>query len=146
MARKFKVRKKHLLPIWRRELVEVSRDVYIAWYQHSRNWKYQREMDKEAGVCSLEELFSYTKDSIGAYPDLTVDIEQQVQKEIEMEALNKSLKILTFEEFALIYALYFQNESIRKYAKQLNVSHVLVLKRHNKILEKLREEMSKQCK
>mgnify|MGYP000594564981 CR=1 FL=1 len=37
-------------------LVEVTREVYLAWYQAGRKERYQVEKMQRHGVCSMEEL------------------------------------------------------------------------------------------
>ncbi|MPN56676.1 hypothetical protein SDC9_204366 [bioreactor metagenome] len=53
--------------------------------------------------------------------------------------LNKAKEILDEEELKLINVVYDQELTYRQAGEILNISHVAVQKRHNKILDKLRK-------
>lgn len=43
------------------QLVEVTREVYLCYYQHQRCWRYQEERKRANGECSLEGLTELCK-------------------------------------------------------------------------------------
>ena len=56
-----------------------------------------------------------------------------------IDSLNSELGKLTKEERELIERIYYRDESLRYLPKLKNISHQAMVKRKNKILEKLRE-------
>ena len=54
-GKKPKERQRYMLRI-NDTLVEVTRAVYLAWYQAGRKERYQVEKMQRHGVCSMEEL------------------------------------------------------------------------------------------
>lgn len=55
-GKKPKEREKYILRVQNGELLEVTREVYLEWYQSKRREKYQRERDQKYGVCSLNAM------------------------------------------------------------------------------------------
>lgn len=53
-GKKPKERKNYILRTENGTLVEVTREVYLEWYQSRRREKYQKEQKQKYGVCSLE--------------------------------------------------------------------------------------------
>ena len=56
-----------------------------------------------------------------------------------IEAVRDALSKLNDEEREIINRLYFNDETIRLVAEMKKISHPALIKRRNKILEKLRE-------
>lgn len=54
-GKKPKERERYVLYI-NDSLVEVTKEVYLEWYQSRRREKYQIEKQKKHGVCSLETI------------------------------------------------------------------------------------------
>lgn len=54
-GKKPKERQRYMLRV-NDTLVEVTRAVYLAWYQAGRKERYQVEKMQRHGVCSMEEL------------------------------------------------------------------------------------------
>lgn len=71
--------------------------------------------------------------------DESIDVEKIVQTKMMIDSLNSALGKLTKEERELIERIYYRDESLRYLAKLKNISHQAMVKRKNKILEKLRE-------
>ena len=53
-GKKPKERKNYILRTENGTLVEVTREVYLEWYQSRRREKYQQEQKQKYGVCSLD--------------------------------------------------------------------------------------------
>lgn len=53
-GKKPKERKNYILRTENETLVEVTREVYLEWYQSRRREKYQQEQKQKYGVCSLD--------------------------------------------------------------------------------------------
>lgn len=60
-------------------------------------------------------------------------------KEIEIEQLKEALLQLNDEEYQIIKALFYDEKSLRDYAKVIGVSYGTVLYKERKILEKLKK-------
>ena len=65
-GKKPKERKNYILRTENETLVEVTREVYLEWYQSRRREKYQQEQKQKYGVCSLDVVQegSFAKTSI----------------------------------------------------------------------------------
>ena len=65
-GKKPKERKNYILRTENGTLVEVTREVYLEWYQSRRREKYQQEQKQKYGVCSLDVVQegSFAKTSI----------------------------------------------------------------------------------
>ena len=60
---------------------------------------------------------------------------------LHKEKLRLCLPMLTKEEWALVYALYYEEKNEREYAETLGISQKAVNKRRHKVLDKLRRLM-----
>lgn len=133
-----------------RELVPVSEELYREYYRLRRRRRYlERDIkvgriDVDAGRESV--VFRPGKeDSVERLLEQGVDFadhrapEDIVCHAAELLILRQALAALSSEEQALVQALYFENRTVRDVAGELNVSHVAVVKRHQKVLAKLRK-------
>ena len=71
--------------------------------------------------------------------DKNVDVEKVVATQIMIEALRNAMSKLNEEEREIIERLYFNDETLRAVAKTQNISHPALIKRRDKILEKLKK-------
>ena len=71
--------------------------------------------------------------------DEEVNVEKIVETRMMIEALRKALSELNAEEREIIELLYFKNKTLRSVAKHKNITHSAIIKRRNKILEKLKK-------
>ena len=121
------------------KLVAVTEEVYQTYYHMSHQRRTQAEKDGRHRTASYDALD--TDDGLGI--DLLVDkdspsVEEQVLAKLLLEHLHECVAQLTTEEQKLIYALYFEHQTERKYAQSLGISQVAVHKRLQKALDKLR--------
>ena len=71
-----KERKSYVLRMGDGTIVEVTREVYLEWYQSRRRERYQREKNQKYGVSSLESL-----EENGVFPVVLTDsLEETVLK------------------------------------------------------------------
>ena len=63
--------------------------------------------------------------------------EQDIQRKLEL--LKQALYQLNEADRALIEAVYFENISMREYARRIGVSHSTITKRRNRILSTLKK-------
>lgn len=133
------------------ELVPVTEEVYQAYYKMGRRARYL-EKDVKVGRIEVEgdkvTFINSKEDSLQRLMELGVDFEdEQLVEEIvcdkaELMILQKAMAELDRKEQELIEAIYFQNQTTREIAKQENISQPAIVKRHKKILAKLKKYFS----
>ncbi|WP_418889364.1 hypothetical protein [Peptostreptococcus porci] len=104
-------------------------------------------MLKRNGVYGLAEVYvrcckkGYTRSfsSMCSIVDEGFDVDKIVQTQMMIEAVREALSKLNDEEREIIDRLYFNDETIRSVAETKKISHPALIKRRNKILDKLRE-------
>ena len=131
-----------------KELVSVSEEIYREYYKMGRRARYLEE-DVKVGRIKVEgdkvTFVDSKEDSIQRLMELGADfasnqlVEDIVADKAEMQILQKAMAELERDEQELIEAIYFQNLSTREIAKQEKVSQPAVVKRHKKVLDKLRK-------
>ena len=117
------------------DLIEVSKDVYYAYFRMERQERTQEEKLQRNSV------FSY--DALDAGAEYIVDMTTPSMEEIVMaeelhEKLNRAIAALPRAERELIKAIYFDELTEEKYAKSNGMSQTGVNYRHGKILSKLK--------
>lgn len=137
MARK-KIRKNYYLPL-RGVLVEVSREVYEAFYELDRRERYLEERDQDKGLLHFSDYDTVNSNFTDYVEDTTVDVEKIVETGMVIRELYAALDGLNSEERGLIEQLFFKEFSMREIARREQVSHVAIQKRRNRVLLKLRE-------
>jgi RNA polymerase sigma factor (sigma-70 family) len=130
------------------ELIPVSEEIYREYYKMGRRARYLEE-DVKVGRIKVEgdkvTFVDSKEDSIQRLMELGADfasnqlVEDIVADKAEMQILQKAMAELERDEQELIEAIYFQNLSTREIAKQEKVSQPAVVKRHKKVLDKLRK-------
>jgi len=93
----------------------------VKGYKPSKEDSIQRLMDKGKDFASEESL-----------EDVIVD-------KAMLLILQEAMKELDRQERELIHDLFYQEKTVREVAKKDGVSHVTVMKRRDKILDKLRK-------
>lgn len=125
------------------EVYEVSREVYLCYYAGERQERYQAERDRKNGLVSIEAMADRMfEDGEGCefdfIPSNEESVAEQVMKKMLIEQLYIALDRLNHKDRQLITALYFDNVSIRNYAKMLGITRYAVEKRRNEVLTILR--------
>ena len=72
-----------------------------------------------------------------------MDVYYEVESKLEIQNLYKALSKLNDKEKEIIYLIYFENKTLREIAKLKNVSIKKIFNFKNKILDKLRELLTK---
>lgn len=133
-----------------KEPIPVTEEVYQSYYKMDRRARYL-ENDVKVGSSKINPTTGEVKyqsskeDSIERLIDKGLDfkdvqaIEDIVCDKAMLFILQEAMKELKREEKELIKSLYYKNLTVREVAKEENVSHVAIVKRHKKILEKLRK-------
>ncbi len=71
--------------------------------------------------------------------DESVDVEKIVETQIMIEAVRNAISKLNDEERDIVERLYFNDETLRSVARLKSITHPALIKRRNKILEKLKK-------
>lgn len=138
-GKKPKERKCYVLRMPDGTLVQVTREVYLEWYQSRRSEKYQIEKGEKFGVCSLNEL-EEKGISIGNIDDL----EGQAINKLCLDKLWRDLEKLPEQDVNLIYLLFFEETSMKEAAQICGCSPKTIQNRKRKILIRLRK-MAEEC-
>lgn len=133
-----------------KEAIPVTEEVYQAYYKGRRREKYMQsdvkvgridvdmENQKVTFVDSKEDSIERLFEQGVSFQD-EQSVEEIVCDNAMLLLLNKAKEILDEEELKLINVVYDQELTYRQAGEILNISHVAVQKRHNKILDKLRK-------
>ena len=134
------------------QFIEVSEEIYQVYMQGDRKMRYfetdlktERTILAEDGTVqriipsredSLDRLID---DNARQFSDAGESVEDAVLRKMAEDELRRALEKLTDEEYALVYALFFEGKTERAYAKELGVAQVTVHKKKQRILKKLKE-------
>lgn len=118
--------------------VKVSEQLYKVYWREKEHEKYLEQADKKNHL-----LFFSSLDHDGHYVDNIVDesvnVEKIVETQLMIEAVRKAISRLNDEERDIIERLYFNDETLRSVARLKSITHPALIKRRNKILEKLKK-------
>ena len=135
-GKKPKERQRYMLRV-NDTLVEVTRAVYLAWYQAGRKERYQVEKMQRHGVCSMEELQEKGYDCSFS----VVSPEEIVIRLSEIRELEKALGYLTKEDAELITLLFFEEFTVKETAQYFGCCPKTIRNRRKKVLEKLKVQL-----
>ncbi|MEY8482867.1 sigma factor-like helix-turn-helix DNA-binding protein [Lachnospiraceae bacterium 48-21] len=135
-GRKPKERDSYVLRMGDGTLVEVSREVYLEWYQSRRRERYQKEKDRKRGVYSLDELEE--KGSSQGMPFLVRDgVEETALRNICRDNVQKALGKLPDADAGLMELLYFNGVTVTDAAEIYGCSRKTIQNRRKRILGEL---------
>ncbi len=121
-------------------LVEVSKDVYLAYHQEERRSRTVTEKDQRNGLAFYDELDTGDLTGQEMIPDRNVvSVEDIAITNVMLDKLRLCLPLLSKSDQELIYALFYCGLSEREYAEILGISQKAVNKRRHKMLCKLRK-------
>ena len=108
-----------------KQRVEVTKEVYIAYYQSIEQEKYQEKKIKKYKVMSYNALD--TDEQTGE--ETLVDPNAQTTEEKiiyiqTIEKLRKSLDLLTKDEMELIQGLFYKGVSLRRLSEESNIPQI----------------------
>ena len=134
-----------------RTAVPVSDEIYKEYYKMKRRARYLEEdikfgsstIDLETRKViykpSKEDSIQRLKDAGKEFATGEKQVEDIVVDKAMLLILQEAMKELNRQEQELINDLFYEEMTVRAAAEKRNVSHVAVMKRRNKILEKLRK-------
>lgn len=131
-GKKPKERQRYMLHV-NDTLVEVSRAVYLTWYQAGRKERYQVEKMQRYGVCSMEELQEKGYDcsfSVLSPEEIVISLS-------EIEELEEALGYLNKEDAELIMLLFFEEFTVKETAQYCGCCPKTIRNRRKKVLQKL---------
>ncbi len=121
------------------KLIEVTPDVYYAYFRMERQERGQEEKKQRNAVVSYDALDTEETTGTAAMPDLIVpNPEQQLITHEIRKALHRAVEALPRAERELIKAIYFEGMTENDYAKASGMSQTGVSYRRRKILSKLK--------
>ena len=131
-------KEKHIIKV-EGKLVEVTPDVYYAYFRMERQERGQEEKKQRNAVLSYDALDTEETTGAEAMPDLIIpSLEQQIMNQEIHDALHRAVDALPKAERELIKAIYFDGKSEADYAKASGMSQTGVSYRRRKILSKLK--------
>ena len=125
-------------------LVEVSKELYSEYFAIERRLQTLEEKDVRHGLTSLEQLCTqeFTADEV--IVDRSAEsLEDQVVKKLMVEKVKRCIGWLPRADRDLINALYYEGLSEYQISQRLGIPQRTVNYRKQRILEKLRELLSK---
>lgn len=125
------------------QLIEVTKEVYTAYYKALRRETYQIEQLQNNGVFSYNALDNGEIVGETMFSDpKSLSIEEELINKEYLKRLLMCIKELSLDEQNLIRAIYYENESLRELARKMNVSKSAIHYRHKQVLEKLKNLMN----
>ena len=125
------------------KLVEVTPEVYYAYFRMERQERWQEEKQQGHAVVSYDALDDGETVGVEVVPDLTTpSMEEAVMTREIHEKLHRAVEDLPKTERELIHAIYFDGMTTREYAKLSGLSQTGVSYRLRKILSKLKSFMN----
>lgn len=121
-------------------LVEVTREVYLEWYQSRRRERYQKEKGRKYGVCSLNELRE-KGDFSRAFVNVGEGVEETALRNICRDKVREVLENLPAGDARLIELLYFMEVTVTDAARIFGCSRRTIQNRRKRILKELFQKM-----
>lgn len=133
-----------------KDLVPVSEETYKEYYKMARRERYMTNdikvghIDVDTENCKVTFVPS-KEDSVERLMDEGKDfqdgqaVDEIICDKAMLYILQEAMVELNHDEQELIQSIYYKNLTVRDVAKKENVSHVAIVKRHKKILEKLKK-------
>ena len=126
------------------ELIEVSKEVYLAYYRMERSARVVVEKDQRNGTVLFSDLDTQEFLTAEMFQDQdAVPVEEIVIGSVMKEKLRQCLQTLPQQEHDMIYALYFEGLSERQLSDRTGVHFMTIHARKVRTLQKLKKLMSK---
>ena len=136
-GKKPKQRKNYVLRMDGGVLVEVTREVYLEWYQSRRRERYQQERNQKHGVCSFEKM----EENGCCLVPVTDSLEETAIKKLCIEKLQKAMEELSEADIYLLFLLFFEEVTIKEAAQLCGCSRKTIENRRKRILKNLNGKM-----
>ena len=124
--------------------VEVTEEVYRAYYQEDRYGCTVEEKDRRNGLTSYDELDTSELTGQEMIPDReATSVEDAAVDRVMRDRLHRCLSLLPDSNRQLISALYFDGLSERKLSAKTGVHHMTIHSRKAAILRTLKKMLEK---
>lgn len=121
------------------DLIEVTEDVYYAYFRMERQERWQEEKKQDHDVVSYDALDNGETVGAEAIQDMnSPGMEELVIANELKERLHNIVAALPKPERELIQAIYFEDIPVSDYAKRVGMSHRGINKQRKRILSKLK--------
>ena len=120
--------------------VSVDKNIYLTYKKQINHENYLRHNRVKYKVFTFSD---FEENVIANISDKNMDVYYEVESKLEIKNLYKALSKLNNKEKEIIYLIYFENKTLREIAKLKNVSIKKIFNFKNKILNKLRELLTK---
>jgi DNA-directed RNA polymerase specialized sigma subunit len=117
--------------------VKVSEEIYKVYWREREHEKYLEQVDRKNHLLFFSQL-DHDGHFVDNVADESVDVAKIAETQMMIEALRDAISKLNDEERDIIERLYFNDETLRSVAKLKSITHPALIKRRNKILEKLK--------
>ena len=122
------------------KLIEVSEDVYYAYFHMERQEWTQEEKKQRNEVVSYDALDNGETVGLEAMPDMiSPSLEELAMANEIKERLHRAINLLPKAERELIRAIYFDNKTETIYAREIGMSQTGVSYQRRKILSRLKD-------
>ena len=118
--------------------VKVSEQIYKVYWREKEHEKYLEQVDKKIHLLFFSSL-DHDGHFVDSIIDERVDVEKIVETQMMVEAVRNAISRLNAEERDIVERLYFIDETVRSVANLKSITHPALIKRRNKILEKLKK-------
>ena len=118
--------------------VKVSEEIYKVYWREREHEKYLEQVDRKNHLLFFSSL-DHDGHHVDNIVDESVDVAKIVETQMMIESLRYAISKLNDEERDIIERLYFNDETLRSVARLKSITHPALIKRRNKILEKLKK-------
>ena len=118
--------------------VKVSEQIYKVYWREREHEKYLEQVDRKNHLLFFSSL-DHDGNFVDNIVDESVDVAKIVETQMMIESLRYAISKLNDEERDIIERLYLNDETLRSVAKLKSITHPALMKRRNKILEKLKK-------
>ena len=120
-------------------LIEVSEDVYYAYFRMERQERWQEEKKMEHKVMSYDSLDDQEMLGIENVVDATAPTLEEIAEAHELrDSVRNAVELLPKAERELIRAIYYEELTEREVAEREGVSQNKIFKQRQRALAKLR--------
>lgn len=132
-------KEKYFIPI-EGKLIEVEKNVYVAYYKMDRRERYLEERDKDNGVVSYNTIDSQGIDGKSGLQDVVTETMEAIAlaKNSEISCIGV-LQLCQGRKRELIHAIYFEGMTEAEYASKANMTQSGISRRRKKTLSKLKK-------
>lgn len=131
-------KEKYFIPI-EGKLIEVEKNVYLAYYKMDRRERYIEEKDREHGVVSYHAIKGSGIDGEAGLMDTQTESMEDLTLANELQnQLHRCIAALPRAERELIHAIYFEGLTEDAYAQKAKLTQSGVSRKRKKTLSKLK--------